>query len=299
MVDQDSVRHARKGVGSGVSPRPTAPSNGFRRALRLERMATRIGHLSSGPVRQWLKRAYHAMLMLQSAGGGLRCTLPGGEVIRVLPAYRYLSWNPDEYAAFRAVVRPGTVALDVGANVGAYSLLLGQWTGPSGAVFAFEPAPVTFDGLARHIRLNHLEEVVRPAQIAIGDGSGAARLLVAVTAGESRLAIPTDPLDASVHVSATTIDEFCARERIDPDFIKIDVEGFELAALRGARETIRRRRGALALFVEMHPALWPVIGVQHADVLEELSLQGLEPVPIVPTADPWATDGVCLRLVQR
>jgi FkbM family methyltransferase len=283
----------------GVSPRPTAPSARFRRALRLERVATQIGRLSPGPVRQWLKRVYHAMLMVQSAGAGLRCTLPGGEVIRVLPAYRYLSWNPDEYAAFRAVVRPGTVALDVGANVGAYALLLGHWTGRSGAVFAFEPAPVAFDGLARHIRLNHLEDVVRPAQMAIGDGPGAARLLVASTAGESRLAIPTDPIHASVDVLATTIDDFCARERIDPDFIKIDVEGFELAALRGARETIRRRRGALALFVEMHPALWPVLGVQHADVLDELSVQRLEPVPIAPTADIWATDGVCLRLVQR
>ena len=79
--------------------------------------------------------------MLQTGGRGLSCTLPGGERIRALPEHRYLSWNPQEYAAFKRAVSPGMVALDIGANVGAYSMLLGQWVGPAGRVFAFEPAP--------------------------------------------------------------------------------------------------------------------------------------------------------------
>ena len=100
--------------------------------------------------------------MLQTGGRGLSCTLPGGERIRALPEHRYLSWNPQEYAAFKRAVSPGMVALDVGANVGAYSMLLGQWVGPTGRVFAFEPAPQAFSGLVRHIHLNDLDER-RPA----------------------------------------------------------------------------------------------------------------------------------------
>jgi FkbM family methyltransferase len=279
--------------------RPTAPADRFRRTGSIEAMGARMAQFPLGKARRWLKRAYHAVLMLQTGGRGLRCVLPDGEEVRVLPEHRYLSWNPSEYAAFRSAVRPGIVALDVGANVGAYSLLLGQWTGPSGAVFAFEPAPAPFEGLVRHVHLNHLDDVVRPVRLAIGEASSNARLLVAGTAGESRLATPGDPLETTVTVPVVTIDEFCARERIEPGFIKIDVEGFELAALRGARETIRARRGALSLFVEMHPTLWPTLGLRHTDILEELRAQSLEPVPLVPSADIWATEGMCLRLVPR
>jgi FkbM family methyltransferase len=279
--------------------RPTAPSDRFRRTRSIESMGEHAGRLPLGRARRWLKHVYHAALMMQTGGRGLRCVLPGGEVVRVLPEHRYLSWNPAEYAAFRSAVRPGMVAFDVGANVGAYALLLGQWTGPSGAVFAFEPAPGPFDGLVRHIHLNHLDDVVRPVRLAIGEVSSSVPLLLAGTSGESRLATAADPVEATVTVPVTTIDEVCALERIEPDFIKIDVEGFEVAALRGARETIRARRRTLSLFVEMHPTLWPALGLRHGDLLEELRIQALEPVSLVPTADLWETEGMCLRLVPR
>jgi FkbM family methyltransferase len=279
--------------------RIVASAERFRRMGSIEAMGARLARLPLGKARRWLKHAYHAALMLQTGGRGLCCALPGGEVVRVLPEHRYLSWNPAEYAAFRSAARPGMVALDIGANVGAYSLLLGQWTGRSGVVFAFEPAPGPFGGLVHHIHLNRLDDVVKPRRLAIGEASSTVQLLLAGTAGESRLATAVDPVEATVTVPVTTVDEFCARERIEPDFIKIDVEGFELAALRGARETVRARRGALSLFVEMHPTLWPTLGLRQADILEELRLQSLKPVPLVPSEDIWATEGMCLRLVPR
>ena len=69
------------------------------------------------------------------------CTLPGGERIRLLPSLRQVTWNTDEYDAFRRDVRPGDVVFDVGANLGAYTMLFAQWVGPAGGCFAFEPAP--------------------------------------------------------------------------------------------------------------------------------------------------------------
>ena len=80
------------------------------------------------------------------------------------------------------------VALDVGANVGAYAVLLGQWVGPSGRVFAFEPSQRAFDGLVRHIALNAQADVVRPWRRLFPIGMAPAPLIVAGTAGESRLA---------------------------------------------------------------------------------------------------------------
>jgi FkbM family methyltransferase len=189
--------------------------------------------------------------------------------------------------------------LDIGANVGAYALLFGQWVGPNGAVFAFEPAKTVFDGLRRHIALNGLERIVTPVSSAVGAQSQRGRLVVGSTAGESRLAHDGDADGGTVDVSVISVDEFCARYRVVPDVIKIDVEGAELDVLRGARGTIAALRERLQLFVEFHPTMWRESGVPVAAVRAELDALGLDVEPLVAGSDPWTTEGVCVRLVAR
>jgi FkbM family methyltransferase len=304
---------------------PTTPvvaggADRFRRRGVIERIAARAARWTVNPaIRRRLKRWYLYALTLQSRGAGLPRVLPGGEVIRVLPEYEYVCWNPDEYRAFREAVRPGMVALDVGANVGAYATLLGRWVGVTGAVYAFEPAPDVFHGLVRQVEINGLAGIVRPIEAAVGASSTTGPFLLAESAGGSRLVSASEssgvpPLNFSVQspassrqppaasprtisVPVTTIDEFCAREHLAPDFIKIDVEGAELHALQGARETIRVRRGHLALFVEMHPSIWPALGFGREDLVAELRAQSLEARPLIPVADMWALEGICLRLM--
>jgi FkbM family methyltransferase len=269
----------------------------YRKPGAIERLADRLSRRQFNPsVRRRLKRLYLMALTAKTLGRGLPRELPGGETVRVLPEYAYLSWNPDEYRAFHEAAHPGMVALDVGANVGAYSMLLGQWTGSTGTVFAFEPAPQSFQGLLGHVRLNGLADVVKPIAQAVGDSVTTARFLVADSAGEGRLASEGDA--GGIVVPITTIDEFCARERIAPSFIKIDVEGGELAVLRGARETIRAGRGRMAVFVEMHPSTWPALGISRQEVLTELRHQSLAARSIAPLTDLWAAEGICLQLVH-
>lgn len=282
------------------APLPTAPSAQFRRRYWVEIAGEWFRVMPMLPaVRGKLKRFYYGALMARSGGRGLPCCLPHGEVVRALPKHRHMSWNPEEYQAFRAAVTPGATALDVGANVGAYSLLLGQWVGASGSVFAFEPAPDVFQGLTRHIALNGLERIVTPVPAAIGDRVAVAALVVAGTHGESRLALKGDDASVTIDVAVTTIDAFCAERGLTPDFIKVDVEGFELSVLRGARETIRRAGKRLALFVEMHPSVWPMLGTSREELLEELRAQSLEIIPLGPTEDVWAIEGVSVRLDRR
>ena len=115
-------------------PLPTAPADRFRTQGVVETAGERFRSAPLGShFRAWAKRAYYAALMFQTGGRGLSCMLPDGERIRALPEHRYLSWNPQEYAAFKRAVSPGMVALDIGANVGAYSMLLGQWVRPAGS----------------------------------------------------------------------------------------------------------------------------------------------------------------------
>ena len=273
-----------------------AHSEAFRRRSPVEAVAAAVGRVvPQGGVRRFLRGAYHTLAFAATGGRGVAASLPRGERVRLLPEYRFVTWNEAEYEAFRAAVRPGAVALDVGANVGAYSLLLGQWVGTGGRVFAFEPAPAAFAGLSRHVSLNRLVDVVVPGRAAVAARSGRARLSVDGLSGANRL----DDAGGGAVVATVPGDEFCAARGVTPSFLKIDVEGAELDVLRGARDTIRAAGDSLALFVEMHPTIWREIGISADDLKAELDLQGLDAVPLRPVADPWSLEGECLRLVRR
>src|SRR5436309_2773873 len=128
----------------------------FRSGSWLERTIDRwrrgrgLHHMAAPPI---LRRAYEGLLD-HLPGDHLVSSMPGGERVCLSARYRHLSWNPVEYKAFRAAVRPGATVLDVGANVGAYTLMFAAWVGDQGRVFAFEPAPDALAGLRTHVALN-------------------------------------------------------------------------------------------------------------------------------------------------
>ena len=248
----------------------------------------------SRPFRSAAARFLEAALDLGSAGRGLECRLPGGEIVRVLPKYRGATWNLDEYRAFRSAVRSGAVVLDVGASIGSYAMLFGQWTRPHGRVYAFEPAPDIRAVLERHVAIDDLDGIVVPVAAAASDANGRSPFVTPGPHGISRLAAAGE--SSPLQVETITIDEFCKREAVKPDLIKIDVEGAELAVLRGARDTLRARRRDIAVFVELHPTLWPALGVTREQIEAELARLGLFLEPNAAGGDPWRLEGVALRL---
>jgi FkbM family methyltransferase len=269
-------------------------ANACRRPSALERLGRALARpLGTGRLRGAAARILERTLHIASGGRGLKCRLPEGEIVRVLPQYRHASWNLDEYRAFRRALAPGAVALDIGASVGSYALLFGQWVRPHGRVYAFEPAPAIRAALEQHIALNGLADVVVPVADAISDRVGRAAFLTPGLHGISRLATGRESTQTTV--ATITIDEFCERERVRPDLIKIDVEGDELAVLRGARETIRACRDDLALFVELHPSLWPSAACMREAIELELAALRLR-LEQPPGVDPWNLEGVSLRL---
>jgi FkbM family methyltransferase len=265
----------------------------YRERSWLERLASGSAGRAPEWIRVPLKRAYNTLLAALP-GDHLICRLPGGETIRVDPAYRHLAWNEEEYNALKRHAHAGATVLDIGANVGSYTLLLAQWVGDGGHVYAFEPAAASRAGLARHLSINGLSARVTVRSEAISDRSGPAPFIDAGTHGDNRL-VPIATAATST-VPALTIDAFCEASAIAPDVIKIDIEGAELAALRGARRTIAARGPALALFVELHPAIWPSLAVARADIEDELRLQHLVAEALPGMADPWTVEGVCVRL---
>lgn len=279
-----SADSARPDVGRGRS---------YREPGWLERMASPFrAAVARAPFGGVIRRAYESLLA-SLPGNDLSATLPGGERVRIHPSNRQLAWNAEEYAAFKSAVRAGSIVLDVGANVGAYTVLFAAWAGPSGRVYAFEPAPDTRAALERQLALNGVGDRVRVRAEAVAGSSGVRRFQSIGLRGDNRLvAGSTEGLE----VSAITLDDFCAREHVVPDVIKIDVEGAELEALRGARRAIALASARGGAFVELHPSEWRRIGVTRADIESELRAQRMTLERVDRPGDPWTIEGVCLRL---
>jgi len=135
-----------------------------------------------------------------------------------------------------------TVFYDVGANVGFYSLLAARRVSP-GKVYAFEPLPSNVRYLRRHLELNETSNV-EVLDLAISDQVGAAFFEETACRLMGRLAQEGD-----LGVRTATLDSL--QERISPpSVIKMDIEGAELPALRGASECIQRYRPVI--FVATH-----------------------------------------------
>ena len=266
----------------------------FRRRSTLERFASTAGRLLPSPLRTALSGTYERALSTLRPER-MVCTLPGGERIRLLPSSRQVTWNADEYDAFRRDIRPGDVVFDVGANLGAYTLLFAQWAGAEGRVFAFEPAPQPYEGLRQLLDANALASRVTPIQAAVSASEGTAMFLASGTDGASR--IVDGEGDGTISVPTVTIDAVCRRERVRPRFIKVDAEGAELDVLRGARETIAAAGAGLKLYVEMHPHLWRDVRATRAALEEEMSRQGLRAERLDGDPAIWNVEGICLRLV--
>jgi FkbM family methyltransferase len=274
--------------------RRTGVGRHYREPSWLEHAVERLRRLAlPRGVRTPLKRVYEAMLA-HMPGDHLVCRLPGGEAVRVDAAYRHLAWNGEEYAALKACARPGAIVLDVGANIGAYTLLFAQWVGSDGHVYAFEPARASRSGLERHLTLNEVTPRVTVRAEAIAAAPGSQPFIESGTDGGNRLA--GERTAGSIEVATTSIDAFCESAGLMPDVIKIDIEGAELDALRGARRTIARRGSALALFVELHPSVWPALGVSREALEQEFARQQLVVEALPGVTDPWTLEGVCVRL---
>jgi FkbM family methyltransferase len=243
-------------------------------------------------IRSAAKRAYHRLVMLATAGKGVARRTPDGKIIRLLPGYWHLNWQPAECAAFKSRLRSGHVVLDIGANAGAYALWFGLVVGERGKVFAFEPAPDTFAGLKAHIALNGMDDRITAVPAAVRDRPGEAEFIADGFQGTNRLMIQGERAAGMpvVRVPCVSVDEYCAGAGVRPDLIKVDVEGFELEALRGARETLSKPGVKPSVFVELHPTRWPDLGYGAAEVRAFLLEMRLEAVPLSPTMDPWSQD---------
>jgi FkbM family methyltransferase len=100
-------------------------------------------------------------------------------------------------------------------------------------------------------------------------------------------------------VEVVTIDDLCEHLRIRPTFIRMDVQGAEFQALRGARRTISAAGSRLTIVAEMHPQCWPSFGIDAAHARETIDALGLSAAPLEPGADVFARDAHAVLRPRR
>ena len=131
-------------------------------------------------------------------------------------------------------LRPDDLFVDIGANIGSYTILASAAIGA--ATIAFEPVPETHEWLRLNVAINDIDNKVERRREALGDKPG--RIGFTLNRGPSnRVAVPTSAEDANrIDVEITTLDAALAGRC--PALMKIDVEGYETATIAGASQTL-------------------------------------------------------------
>lgn len=161
-------------------------------------------------------------------------------------------FEPEMWGVFQDVVKPGGVAIDVGANLGFTAILLRQL---SSRVIAYEISPSTFGWLEQNIEQSGLDGI-ELVPVGLGEVAGPVELTHAEAFPAGSFIADHDTADRRYHVTqqaqTRTLDDEVARLGLAAvDFVKIDVEGFELSVLKGGADTLAKFKPVVVL--EMNP----------------------------------------------
>lgn len=201
---------------------------------------------------RWRLHGFRRRLAKKTFEAARKIILPNGTVIwarlsDTQGAWLYVYGTTEFYGTslVRALIRDGDTVIDVGANLGEYTLLAAKCVGPKGQVLAFEPHPETYDLLSRSVTSNGLDNVAL-CRIALSDVSGHAYLETPNAANSGQVTLTAQMLDESrnghlLEVQCDRLDAIVEREHITHvALVKLDVEGFEPAVLRGAERLLAR-----------------------------------------------------------
>jgi len=175
----------------------------------------------------------------------------------------------EELCHFASQCSPAMLLFDIGASFGVFSLTAAHFGGKSIAV---DPSPIAARMINAQVALNGFEEWVRVLPVAVSDKKGDIGMLTSGVFSYGYFQATSNRPESELKRTATvTIDDLAQRFG-PPTHIKIDVEGHELAVLRGARGTLRS--SSPLMFVEIHNVMIAREGGDPVSVLNELDQNG-------------------------
>jgi FkbM family methyltransferase len=176
----------------------------------------------------------------------------------------------DTYRIMRRYLKEGSWFVDVGANLGYFTLLGAKWVGPGGRVDALEPDPLNRQRLIEHLGENRLEQNVRIHDVAAAAEAGQVELIHPQAAGANH-GMASFYKGLAGEGTTYTVSTIRLDELLDgvPDLIKLDIEGAELQAVEGMQKLLRASTPP-RLIVEHNHASCAAAGYRPADLFAKL-----------------------------
>lgn len=173
--------------------------------------------------------------------------------------------------AYPTLVDGGNV-LDVGANIGYTAAVLARAAESGRSIYAFEPEPFNFRILQQTAQQPEFKAKIVPIQLAVGSGNGTIDLWINDRHhADHRIATEefrsTHPGSKEVSVSLTSIDSFLQTRPGQISFVKIDVQGYELAVCRGMQNTLRQNPN-IAIVLEFMPSAMCDLGFEPCHLID-------------------------------
>lgn len=181
-----------------------------------------------------------------------------GETLRIcnrnkvnykLDLYDYMQWSiyfynkNDSSLNLLKYIKNDDIFFDIGGNIGQTALNVAKKIGKNGKVYCFEPFPENYDSLLFNLKLNTSINNIIPENIALGENETILEMYkscIGNSGGNRIVSDATYKNESAIGVRVTTLDNYCKENKIEKiNFIKIDVEGFELKVLNGAINTLK------------------------------------------------------------
>lgn len=202
--------------------------------------------------------------------------------------YMFGLWEPHMTHWLQRRLRPGDTYVDIGANVGYFSLLAAQLVGEKGRVVAIEASPTYHAQIRRHADLNGRTNI-RTLHTAVADARRTVTLILASSQNMGAASIvPYDgPAEVTHEVEAHPLPDLLdADETATARVIKIDVEGAEGAVIRGLAPLLDKLRPDAELTVEVTPARMEALGESPDALLKTMRQHGFHPYRLPNSYDP-------------
>jgi FkbM family methyltransferase len=206
-------------------------------------------------------------IYVKAMDGGTAAVLLGGS-----------AYEKYETELFEKMVQDGMVVVDIGANIGYYTLIAAKLVGKKGRIYAFEPEASSYELLCKNIQANGYTNIV-PIEKAVSKTTGKTKLyvdraLTDISSFGKDNVLPYSKNADCLEVETITLDDFFERAVGDDriDFMKIDVEGAEELVVDGADRILRNNR--LKILIEFVPRQLRNVGAEPPELLYKLQNYG-------------------------
>lgn len=176
-----------------------------------------------------------------------------------------------ETEIFKKIVKKGDNVIDIGANIGYYTLLLSKLVGENGHVFAFEPEPNNFELLRKNVEVNGYKNVTL-VQKAVSYKSEKCKLYLHGSNNIGNNTIYYYEGRKCIEIETITLDEYLKNKKID--FIKIDVDGAEGGVIKGMAELLKQDN--LKIITEFYPKGFNEFGIKGDEYFNILQKNGFK-----------------------